>query len=631
MREHKKKPWISRYYEKTVPPAKKVSKVQLIIDMEMIDFTDRRKSCLISGVSSFLAIAPFLVKIISVVQGTVKVTIEIPYSKKKKLLEAGLGEEDELPKYVYPLKILEIYDPLKKERTALQKKVSGVTTYIDEIAKNPIDIKIDFDTIERINFKTSDIIQCDITGHINSNHKFSKANIIRSRLTKITARQANFNRIDFKDCFIIDSYFEGSSFEVGGMATSHLYNTTFRKCHYFDSSITDTVFDNITFEKCDLSNLMIKSCRFKECRFIECKTSNKLFEMSLVIDCKFIKTEIRNRTITDNFGLKNTDLFSSKIRVSHIKHKSRFLNRIGIEELIDKSDLTHLEKFKLSFFLNPSLVMGLNLLDSALRIRMWQKLLKNPGTFGTILELFSEFLLDLYEKNNLTVHTLLLLHSITSQLSDSDSTENKNISVTGLFKTILGVHMILARIVEEYLLVFKLLVQNVSWPVIFLVNGPLDKEFYTNTFSHIFAKSTLKISKIQRRNSPNELHITGSNYHDLSVLLGNYLASRVKDELNRIKHTLMNKSGFPANMTGISGGSQIVPYKMGIAKKDFKIPLLPTEISSKDSFFYQLVLKSIMPGRLLEELQINESTSTIRKMRSTFLLLPAIEESGESL
>lgn len=631
LKEQKKNPVNFRYPGKAVLRSHKPSKVQMILDMDLNDFGGKLKVFLISCISSFLAIAPSLVKITQVGQGTVIVTLEIPFSKKKKLLAAGLTENDELPKYAYPLRILKICSPLKKEKTALQKKINNITSYIEDISKNPFDIKIDFNTIESIDFNISDIIQCELTGHLHKNHKFGRANMVRTKLTGITARQVNFNRIDFKDCFIEDSFFEESSFEVGGMATSYLSNSTFKKCHFYDSSITDTVFENISFEKCDLSNLMIKSCRFKGCRFVNCKTSNKLFEMCLVIDNKFINTEIRNRTITDNFGLKCTDLFSSKIRVAHLQYKKKFLNKKDIEELIKNSDLNPFEKFKLSFFLNPHLVMGRELLDSALKYRTWLQLCKNSGTFGAILELFSEFLIDLYEKNNLPIHTLLLLHQTTSKFSDENNPENKDISYTVLYKTILGVHMIMSRIVEEYLLVFKLLMQNISWPIIFLVNGPLEKEFYTNKFSHIFARSTLKIAKIQRRNSPNELHITGDNENDLSALLGNYLASRVKAELISLKNKLIYKSSSATNMMEIKGESQVVPYIGGLIHKDFEIPLLPTVINSKDSFFYQLILKSIMPGKLLEELRINEKTDIIGEVRSIFLRLPTIEETGESL
>ena len=83
--------------------------------------------------------------------------------------------------------------------------------------------------------------------------------------------------------------------------------------------------------------------------------------------------------------------------------------------------------------------MARQVLDEALNITRWTRIYRNPGSFVELLDKFAEFLVHLHDNNKLTFHPILLLHQVTSTLTESIPQEKELYRVA---TSLGGIHLI---------------------------------------------------------------------------------------------------------------------------------------------------------------------------------------------
>ena len=128
--------------------------------------------------------------------------------------------------------------------------------YLEQVARNPEGIEIDFARIPAIRIAAKNINQCTIFGPVGPTHDFNRCNIISSTLTAVHAFRAAFPSVDFKDCLIIDSEFAESSFNGLAFVNNTVMRTRFEACQFNNSSVTDSEFTETVFSGCDFTNLL---------------------------------------------------------------------------------------------------------------------------------------------------------------------------------------------------------------------------------------------------------------------------------------------------------------------------------------------------------------------------------------
>jgi CHAT domain-containing protein/Flp pilus assembly protein TadD len=97
-----------RQYEKADNVTEPKVKVHIEIDMELTRFDEMFQKLLWSGLAGFLEISPSSVRITSIEQGSVKITIELPARSAERLLDAYKRNDSELSKYLAPLVLLHL-------------------------------------------------------------------------------------------------------------------------------------------------------------------------------------------------------------------------------------------------------------------------------------------------------------------------------------------------------------------------------------------------------------------------------------------------------------------------------------------------------------------------------------------
>jgi hypothetical protein len=138
----------------------------------------------------------------------------------------------------------------------------------------------------------------------------------------------------------------------------------------------------------------------------------------------------------------------------------------------------------------------------------------------------------------LAVHTILLLHYITAVLTEvlprEDDLQRVRMSLS-------GTHMILSRVVEEYLDALHVLTSELPDTIIFLVEGPMDKEFFHRELYPWFDAESMQIAFLIEHNSPLELGITASEAAVLVPLVAAFLSTRTKFEIIRLRDQRLEK------------------------------------------------------------------------------------------
>jgi uncharacterized protein YjbI with pentapeptide repeats len=481
----------------------------------------------------------------------------------------------------------------------------------DDFNKNPKGVVIDFNKIENISFEGKNISDSTLTGHINKKHLFNKINIIHSVIKNAHAYEVDFHNGDIKDCAIKESIIEICNFNEAAHINNDVSNINFIKCSFNQTSITDSEYRDTIFIECDFTNVIISSSKFINCKFIRCITSNKFIESSLIFDCDFEETDIQAETIIENFGINKNNLINSKIIVEN-KDKGRVL--ITPDEFTFNSislKLNEIELFIIDYFHTPTiLIEGSSNIDSTFEYTNWLKLSKNPNRFRLLIERYHEFILFNYDKDQAPFWMILKLHKMTEELSNSIDSSRVDI-----YRSIMGVHMSLSRLVEVYLQLCEvLLIKYLKEKEInFLVEkGPIDPTYYYNELEPIFEGRTLSIKKIIKHNSPNELLLIWDNYRDLLSLVAIFLATRVKFGIQKL---ILSENLLT---TTKEGSNQIERYS---SKKDISaIDIIKTEFGF-DNYAnnYILKIKAILPGNLLLHLNIEFRTKVFGKVKKIML------------
>jgi|GEM_PF-2516375 uncharacterized protein YjbI with pentapeptide repeats len=494
--------------------------------------------------------------------------------------------------------------------------------YLQDVAQTPEGITIDFLRIPAVKILAKNINQCTLTGPVGPAHDFNRCNITSSTVEHLRASFASFESVDIKDCLLIDSEFRGSHFDGLAFVNNIVVRSQFSDSTFNNTSITDCEFVDTRFVSCDFSNLLVKGCRFVRCEFIECVTSNKLFETCLVLDCRFERTPLQLQTITANFGFAENHLVDCPVRSDDPKVEFRLLNRADVENASTAAgDHSPVEQFRIAYFLSSDVVFGSEALDSALDVRAWLQLSRIPSSFALILQDFSEFLLHLYGQNQMTAHPLLMLHTLTSQLSTRFSANletNPRVS-----RAIMGVHMHLTRSIEEYLGVLEMLVETATRRVHFVADGPLDASFFYRELAHVFIGGEVRLVEVKPHNSPVELVFEWINQHGLVCLMAAFAASRTKLEIWRLSQ----------EMDGAPQQTRRVITKNGRARspalrRPGRQPRRSRKLFSYSMGFdpaatslYRVKARAMLPGSLLAELRLDVNTVILARFRRVLVEL----------
>ena len=107
LREYKKNPWILRKYDKEENTSMAMTKLELIIDMEIKNFDENNEKWLKFALAGFLNISPNKVRLLSKERGSTKVTLEIPMRYVNILVHANNEKNPELKKFLNPLLLLD--------------------------------------------------------------------------------------------------------------------------------------------------------------------------------------------------------------------------------------------------------------------------------------------------------------------------------------------------------------------------------------------------------------------------------------------------------------------------------------------------------------------------------------------
>lgn len=483
--------------------------------------------------------------------------------------------------------------------------------------------EVDLTKITPADFFKNDLIRYRITGTVPAGTDFSVVNFIGCELYDITADGIDFSECDFKDTLVKGAVFSDCSFNGGTFATTFFSETEFRRCTFYNNAAYSCDFRRVHFVDCDLTNLLVKSSRFSQCTFQNCITSNKICEMSTLFGVTFEGTPIQLETITNNFGLTSRDLMNAPIRSMRVREPYQQLSDDDLKALFNSQKLSALEKLTLEYFLEHTLVNGSVLLDESLNIARWTRIYRNPGSFVELLDKFAEFLTHLYDDNKLTIHPILLLHHITSTLTNTLPSEEELHRVA---MSLGGIHLILSRIVEDYLYVLDLTSQFAGSSVAFLAEGPTDPDYFRKELEPWIGTEGVEISRLER-NSPLFVEFTASDLSSLLPLIAVFLAMRVKLEITRLKPILEKETTPKAGKKNSKKSKRNLP-----ATSEKSLQRLPQK--SEQSLFaistgwvtaptpaYELRVRSLMPGSLLVDLKLNVSTTMARRLRSILLNL----------
>lgn len=427
---------------------------------------------------------------------------------------------------------------------------------LNDIENYPINIIIDFNRFSKLTIKAKEITSCYLTGNMCTSHSCNRCNIVKSKAEYWQTFNCDLNAVDIKDCYFTDCKFNSTNFSNSSVINSNYQDTSFDNCIFNNSSITNTVFQNVAFYNCDLGHLVIENCKFYNCLFVNCATTNKLVEQSLFFNTLFESMSIDIDSITDNFGLCQE--FCKNVKIQDLKHHTKFINLSDIaclKNILNNSQLSTSEKFKIAYFLNNELLnTGGKYVDGIFDIRIWLENCRNSATFGNIMSLFFEFLSYNYEQNKIMFWPLLKFYQITSSIVNVINPHNQY----NMYSIIMGIHMAVVRYIEEYyaLIQYYTSTQINDSITLLVCSGPLDDSFYKARLKPLFNNNQIEIFKIIKHNSPNELYLkfldaynwlieNGLNYlntiSSVVTLYSFYLGTRKKHQIDKEKDKITLK------------------------------------------------------------------------------------------
>jgi hypothetical protein len=481
------------------------------------------------------------------------------------------------------------------------------------IETNPDHIELNFSEYNSLQFRSKNISYSKLTGNVTSKHHFDKINIIHSNLQELKAENVDFYNSDIKDCAISDCLFHYCQFNEAAHINNYVNNTKFENCTFNQTSITDSEFRDSHFYDCDFTNVIISSSRFTDCYFTRCKTSNKIIESSLLFDCVFEEITIQPETITENFGLRADALINSQIR---FKSPEGDIKLVSPSEFYTKDifrNLSPIESFLFHYFQTPPILLeGSDDIDKTFDFGTWLDLSKNPNRFRMLIERYHEFIMHEYEYDRAPFWMILKFHKMTGELSQSIDPAKLEV-----YRSILGVHMSLSRMVELYLELTEYLMRKYieEQEINLLVVGPVEKAYYLEHLAVIFEGRNLTIKRIVKHNSPNELLVGWEHVRDMLPLITLFLATRVKFGIQKQVMTQSFKNYL---------SSKELPDFTASPSPSKAYDILKTEFGfDKQVNNYLFKLKAMLPGNLLFDLQIELRTNILGKVKKILLdILP---------
>jgi uncharacterized protein YjbI with pentapeptide repeats len=474
--------------------------------------------------------------------------------------------------------------------------------------------EIDLTKASPSEFFRNDLIRHRFTGTLPSGPDYSVVNFVACEMHDISANHIDFSECDFKDSLIKGAEFSNCTFDGGTFATTFFADTEFSGCKFYNLAAYGCDFHQVRFVACDLTNLLVKSSQFSQCTFLNCVTSNKIFEMSTLFDVRFENTPIQLETITNNFGLRLDDLTNTMIRSGRAREEHESLSVQDLKNVLDSHGLSALEGLALEYFLEQSLLNGSLLLDESLNITRWIRIHRNPGSFVELLDGFGEFLTHLYEENQLTLHPILLLHHVTSTLTGSISAGTKLHRVA---MSLGGLHLILSRIVEEYLELLQLISELAAGSVTLLAEGPEDRDYFRRELEPWISTGDIEIARVER-NSPLIVEFIASNPESLLALIGVFLATRTKLEITRLASSAKKRKKENDNSPQFEGKRSLPAVRSEPKPPVFS---LSTGMVKNPNPAYELRMLSVLPGSLLLDLKLNFSTTVVSRLRGILLNL----------
>ena len=479
-----------------------------------------------------------------------------------------------------------------------------------EISTKPQNLTIDFSVIDEVSFVAKDILRCELKGNMTEFHKLNRINIVQCSARELNSTKVDYSYVDFKDSSFFGCTTKDSVFDYGAIINDYYQDCSFQGSRFNNLSITGTEFYGTLFSSCNLEHMVIKSCKFINCKFINCTTSNKLFETSLLLNCKFINTNIEIKTIIENFGITSDNLEDVQIRDKSLKENYHFIpiNKVKLAE--NNGHLNEIEKFKIEYLLNRNiLTLGGQLLDSTFIIDNWLDLCNIPSNFNEQLTLYYDFLIYHYDNNSLPFYLLLKFHSMTAELA------YKHQLKPDLYRAVMGVHMSLTRLVEDFIDIMRICTSVQQFGTIrVLASGPVEIKYYEEHLGHLLNNSNLRIEKVVLHNSPTEIIFSWESLKDIIPLICLVLSVKFKLGLTKLKIANNEVTLKEDGIKEVSNNLQLFDYESGFSKEDMQL--------------YQIKIKALMPGNLLLDLRLGISTIILGRLRSIVIdLLDPIKKS----
>lgn len=453
----------------------------------------------------------------------------------------------------------------------------------------------------------------ELVGLLRHRRSAGACNIVETVIHDFRTEDVDFTRCDLKDNAIRSTRFVRTHFDSSSIAYNTVAETVFEACTFNDTDIQHCEFSQTVFVRCDLTNLLVKACAFSRCEFRECVTSNKVFEMCRLTDCEFHDTEIQLQTLTENFGIIGTG-FHGRLRDNRKDVPHRQISPDNLAEWLKATTAHPLQKLNVHYFLTGTLLEGSPYLDKALDLTSWMRMFKTAGSFSVVLNRWVEFLLWLYERDQLTTHVLVQLHSMTNGLLQS--LEGKA-SHHAALATLNGVHLSLARVVDQYLVVLDRCAALGRAEVNFLVEGHQTKKYYYRVLAPLFSRADVRITKLVRHNSPWDLGLTFAPGSTALFFMALFLSTRTRIELGRLTARLSEGQQDPATPGPVVPADGPVKRSSRAAAVPSSTPIFTLDFGGAASHraVPNFRLRAYLPGNLVADLQLDLASQRIAKLR----------------
>lgn len=366
--------------------------------------------------------------------------------------------------------------------------------------------KIDINNTKII---ANEMQECIIKGNIDK-YSFS-TNLISCEFFSSDINQ-NFNELDAKNSFFNnlnfyknfnDNFITKCIFKNVNFVNSILYNTSFNDC----------TFINCKFENSNLKNTTFKDNSFNQCQFTNCETNNKIFEHCIFDETNFYKLNLKEQSLTQNFGLQKHQFSNSTINNLQVEN-------INFKDLFRKNDF---ENFNIEYFfekdINKSEFLH-NIVTFNFNFEIHQL---NYNFIFVCLTQFAKFINNLYNKNILIAYfplkLYLSLEDIKEKIPYTDETmlSIENITVSS---------MILSQTYQNLILFI-----NNKNSIIFLTHSNIKQEEVHSFLNEL--KLNIEIKRFEKYNSPNLVELISQNYMEITMLLSIVFASDFKFEITK--------------------------------------------------------------------------------------------------